>query len=48
MEDKNEKLPSTRIQYDTGILEKPPSNHWKFLLFNIEIFTFLNNIIKLL
>jgi len=41
MEDKKEKLPSTRIQCDTGILGKIHSNHWKYWFFDIEIFTFL-------
>ena len=41
MEDKKEKLPSTRIQCDTGILGKTHANHWKDSLFYFEIFTFL-------
>ena len=40
MEDKKEKLPSTRIQWDIRIFRKVDSNHWKYRIFNIEIFTF--------
>ena len=43
MEDKNQKLPSTRIQCDTGILGKLHSNLWKYWIFNAEIFTYFNN-----
>ena len=39
MEDKNQKLPSTNINCDTGILGKPHSNPWKYWIFDIEIFT---------
>ena len=39
MEDKKEKLSSTRIQCDTGILGKLHSNPWKYWLIDIEIFT---------
>ena len=36
----NQKLPSTNINCDTGILGKLYSNHWKYWIFNVEIFTF--------
>ena len=35
-----EKLPSTRIQWDIRIFWKARSNHWKYWIFNIKIFTF--------
>ena len=40
MEDKKEKLPSTRIQCEKPIYINIDSSHWKYSLFNIEIFTF--------
>jgi len=40
MEDKKEKLPSTRIQCDTGILWKMHSNYWRYWKNDIEIFTY--------
>ena len=39
MEDKKEKLPSTRIQCEKPIYININSNHWKYRFFNIEIFT---------
>ncbi len=41
MEDKKEKLPSININCDTGNLGKLHLNHWKYWIFNIEIFTYL-------
>ena len=41
MEDKKEKLPSTRIQCEKPIYRNFHSNHRKYSLFDVEIFTFL-------
>ena len=41
MEDKKEKLPSTRIQWDIRIFRKVNLNHWKYWIFDVEIFTYL-------
>ena len=41
MEDKNQKLPSTNINWEICIFRKVDSNHWKYWNFYIEIFTFL-------
>jgi len=35
----NEKFRPASFNCDTGILVKPPSNLWKYWLFDIEIFT---------
>ena len=43
MEDKKEKMPSTNINCDTGILWKIYSNPWKYWKNDIEIFTYLIN-----
>ena len=40
MEDKKEKLPSTRIQCEKPIYINIDSNYWKYRFFDVEIFTF--------
>ena len=40
MEDKKEKLQSTNINCEKPIYRNYHSNHWKYWIFNIEIFTF--------
>lgn len=32
----------TNINWDIRIFRKADSNHWKYWIFNIEIFTFFN------
>ncbi len=44
----NKSCASTSINCDTGILGKIDLNYWKDWIFNVEIFTFLINIIKIL
>jgi hypothetical protein len=46
MEDKKEKPASTRIQCEKPNHRNFHSKHWKYSLFEVEIFTFFNNIIK--
>ena len=41
MEDKKEKLPGTNINCEKPIYRNFHSNHWKYSIFDIEIFTFL-------
>ena len=42
MEDKKEKLPTTRIQCEKPIYINIDSNHWKYWLFDVGVFTYFD------
>ena len=46
MKDKKEKPTSTRIQCEKPIYININLNHWKYRIFNNEIFTFLRTVIE--
>ena len=47
MEDKKEKLPSTRIQCEKPIYINIATNTWKYWIFDTEIFTYFIKITKI-